>query len=48
MLSNKNTTNNITKYVIRVNILDKHPYFVQMSYDVNLSIFYNLFYENMS
>jgi hypothetical protein len=31
MLSNKITTNNITKYVIRVNIRERHPYFVQMS-----------------
>lgn len=31
MLSNKITINNIIRYVIRLNIRERHPYFVQMS-----------------
>lgn len=31
MLSNKITINNIIKYAIKVNIRERHPYFVQMS-----------------
>lgn len=31
ILSNKITINNIIKYAIKVNIRERHPYFVQMS-----------------